>query len=66
MGSVGGRELSITRIARLEAIIKHLDDLKFTLPEDLVQFSGRDTILPTGVRECSVVSYSMLILKHLM
>lgn len=57
MGSVGGRELSITRIARLEAIIKHLDDLKFTLPEDLVQFSGRDTILPTGVRGCSVVSY---------
>ncbi|KAE8538015.1 hypothetical protein D1P53_006082 [Cryptococcus gattii VGV] len=50
MGSVGGRELSITRIARLEAVIKHLDDLKFTLPEDLVQFSGRDTILPTGVR----------------
>lgn len=57
MGSVGGRELSITRIARLEAIIKHLDDLKFTLPEDLVQFSGRDTILPTGVRGCYVVSY---------
>ncbi|WVQ89068.1 hypothetical protein IAS59_002815 [Cryptococcus gattii] len=50
MDSVGGRELSITRIATLEAIIKHLDDLKFTLPEDLVQFSGRDTILPTGVR----------------
>ncbi|OXG32367.1 hypothetical protein C367_01135 [Cryptococcus neoformans Ze90-1] len=50
MDSVGRREPSITRIARLEAILKHLDDLKSTLPEDLLRFNVRDTILPTGVR----------------
>lgn len=63
MDSVGRREPSITRIARLEAILKHLDDLKSTLPEDLLRFNVRDTILPTGVRECSALSCAVLVLR---